>query len=304
MAIGQITRDLVLTVDEVPGPNGTTGVRQRREMLGGKGGNQAVGLAQLGVPVGLLGVVGDDEVGRRMLNQARSDGIDTSPVVCRPSTETALVVDIVDRQGRWHYLESMPDGTLLTESDVAAAAPALDGAAAVLVQLQQPAPSALAAARRARAGGSRVLVDGAPQDERQREALLAVAEIVRADAREAQKLTGIPVTDAASAVRVGRDLLRRGPSLVALEVRGHGNAFIWQDGEALIPLVDTPVVDTTGGGDALIAGLVAALLRGQEPREAARFAVATAAATVGHPGGRPNLSAEAIDEQLVKVREG
>jgi ribokinase len=304
MAIGQITRDLVLTVDQIPGPAGTTGVRERREMLGGKGANQAVGLAQLDVPVGLLGVVGDDEVGQRVLDQARSDGIDTSPVVCRPGTETALVVDMVDPQGHWHYLESMPAGTLLTESDVAGAAAALDGASAALVQLQQPAPAALAAARRAHAAGARVLLDGAPEDARQRDDLLAVADIVRADAREAEKLTGASVTDAASAVRVGRDLLGRGPSMVALAVGTQGNAFIWRDDQALIPLVDTPVVDTTGGGDALIAGLVAALLRGEEPRQAARFAVATAAATVGHPGGRPNLSAEAIDEQLANVHEG
>ncbi|HEX2770959.1 MAG TPA: PfkB family carbohydrate kinase [Micromonosporaceae bacterium] len=302
MVIGQITRDLVLTVDQVPGPAGTTAVRQRREMLGGKGANQAVGLAQLGVSVGLLGVVGDDEVGRRVLDQARSDGIDTSPVVCRPGTETALVVDIVDRQGQWHYLESMPAGTLLTEPDVAAT-PALDGASAALVQLQQPTAAALAAARRAHAAGARVLLDGAPEEARQRDALLAVADIVRADAREAEKLTGASVTDPASAVRVGRDLLGRGPSMVALAVGTRGNAFIWRDGQALIPLVDTPVADTTGAGDALIAGLVAALLRGEEPRQAARFAVAAAAATVGHPGGRPNLSADGIDEQLAKVHE-
>lgn len=282
---------------------GTAAVRLRREMLGGKGGNQAVGLAQLGVPVGLLGVVGDDEVGRWLLDQARSDGIDTAPVVCRSGTETALIVDIVDAHGQWHYLESIPEGTLLTEADVATAAPALDGASAVLVQLQQPTRSALAAARRARAVGARVLVDGAPKDSRQRDALLAVSDIVRADAREAQELTGIPVTDPASAARVGRDLLRRGPSLVALEVHRYGNAFIWHGDQVVIPLVKTQVVDTTGGGDALIAGLVAALLRGLEPREAARFAVATAAATVGHPGGRPNLSVEAIDEQLAKVGE-
>lgn len=304
VAIGQITRDLVLSVDHVPGPDGTTEIRQRREMLGGKGANQAVGLAQLGVPVGLLGVVGDDEVGRRVLDQARSDGIDTSPVVCRQATETALVVDIVDRQGRWHYLESMPAGTLLTDSDVGAAAPALDGATAALVQLQQPTPAALTAARRAHAAGARVLLDGAPADARQRDALLAVADIVRADAKEVEKLTGASVTDLASAVQAGRDLLGRGPSMIALAVGTQGNAFVWRDDQVLIPLVDTPVADTTGAGDALIAGLVAAMLRGEEPRQVARFAVAAAAATVGHPGGRPNLSAETIDEQLAKVHEG
>jgi len=302
MVVGQITRDLVLTVDEIPGPSGTSPVRQRREMLGGKGGNQAVGLAQLGVPVGLLGAVGDDEVGRRVLDQARLDGIDTSCVVCRSGTETALVVDIVDKRGRWHYLESMPEGTLLTEPDIAAAAPALDGASAVLVQLQQPTPAALSAACRAHAAGALVLLDGAPEDASQRDALLAVSDVVRADAREAEQLTGTSVTDEATAVRVGRDLLRAGPSIVALAVGGEGNAFVWPDDHALIPLVDTPVVDTTGAGDALIAGLVAALLRGQEPRQAARLAVAAAAATVGHPGGRPNLSGSAIDRQLVKIR--
>ena len=49
VVVGQIARDLVLVVDEVPGPGGTAPVRERREMLGGKGANIAVGLAQLGV---------------------------------------------------------------------------------------------------------------------------------------------------------------------------------------------------------------------------------------------------------------
>jgi ribokinase len=43
---GQIARDLVLVVDEVPGPGASTAVRERRELLGGKGANIAVGLSQ------------------------------------------------------------------------------------------------------------------------------------------------------------------------------------------------------------------------------------------------------------------
>ncbi len=63
MVVGQIARDLVLVVDEVPGPGSSAPVRERREMLGGKGANIAVGLAQLGAPVKLVGVVGDDDIG-------------------------------------------------------------------------------------------------------------------------------------------------------------------------------------------------------------------------------------------------
>jgi ribokinase len=95
VVVGQIARDLVLVVDEVPGPGGTAPVRERREALGGKGANIAVGLAQLGAPVALVGVVGDDEVGTRLLARAGADGIATGGVVVRPGCRTGLIVDVV-----------------------------------------------------------------------------------------------------------------------------------------------------------------------------------------------------------------
>ncbi|SFO86940.1 pfkB family carbohydrate kinase [Amycolatopsis arida] len=120
---GQVNRDLVLRVDELPAPGTGGPVRQRKEMLGGKGANQAVARAQLGAPVALLGVVGDDDVGSALLTQARADGIDVSAVVRRERTPTALIVDVLEAGGRWRYLEDIPAGTLLAEADVAAAAP-------------------------------------------------------------------------------------------------------------------------------------------------------------------------------------
>ncbi|MFJ8578027.1 PfkB family carbohydrate kinase [Micromonospora sp. NPDC093277] len=300
LVVGQVCRDLVLLVDEVPGPSGTAPVRRRRELLGGKGANQAVGLAQLGVRVGLLGVVGEDEVGDRLLGQARSDGIDVAPVLRRAGTPSALIVDVVDAQARWRYLEDIPEATLLTEADVTGAAEALSAARAVLVQLQQPLPAALAAARCARTTGRLVVLDGAPDPAGGLE-LLALADVLRADAREVGLLVGDPPTDAVSGLRAGRELLKRGPSLAAVEVAGVGNAFVWPDGEVFVPLSDTPTVDTTGAGDAFVAALTVGLLRGDPYEHVARYAVAAAGATVGQPGGRPALTPEAIDAQLARL---
>ena len=100
VVVGQVARDLVLVVDELPGSGGSVNVRQRREILGGKGANIAVSLAQLGVPVALVGVVGDDGVGGDLLAQCRSDGIDLTALVQRPESESALIVDVVTRYGR------------------------------------------------------------------------------------------------------------------------------------------------------------------------------------------------------------
>jgi ribokinase len=301
LVVGQIARDLVLLIDDVPGPHRTAAVRARRELLGGKGANQAVALAQLGVAVGLLGVVGDDRVGAELLAQARADRVGVAEAVRRDGVRTALIVDVVDRQAHWRYLEDIPEPTLLTEDDVDSAAGALRAAATVSVQLQQPVPAAMAAIRHAKAAGRRVVVDGAPADEAYRDAILGAADVVRADAQEAALLAGHPVEDVTSALRVGRELLRRGPALVALAVGGAGNVFVWPGDSLFLPLVDTEVVDRTGAGDAFVAGLTTGLIRGEKPHQAARMAVAAAAATVGHPGGRPELGTATLRRQLAMV---
>jgi ribokinase len=99
IVFGQIARDLVLVVDAVPTASRSADVYQRRELLGGKGANQAVGLAQLGMRPALAGVVGEDQVGQRLLTQAGQDRVDVSAVARRPGVRTALIVDIVDATG-------------------------------------------------------------------------------------------------------------------------------------------------------------------------------------------------------------
>src|SRR5437016_1038181 len=88
IVFGQIARDLVLVVDAVPVASRSADVYQRRELLGGKGANQAVGLAQLGLRPALAGVVGEDQVGQRLLTQASQDRVDVSAVAHRPGVRT------------------------------------------------------------------------------------------------------------------------------------------------------------------------------------------------------------------------
>lgn len=167
VVLGQVARDLALRVDGVPDAGGTAVVRERREVLGGKGANQAVALAQLGLAPDLVGVVGDDDEGARVLDRAIRDGVDTSCVVRRPGARTGLIVDVADARGTWRYFEDLPEEVLLTRADVEAAAEVLAGAGIVVLQLQQPvdgADDALAAARALLDDGPDLVVLGAGAD--------------------------------------------------------------------------------------------------------------------------------------------
>ena len=301
VVFGQIARDLVLVVDAMPGAHQSADVYQRRELLGGKGANQAVALAQLGMRPVLAAVIGEDHIAQHLLTQAQHDQVDTSAVIRRPGVRTALIVDIVDSSGHWRYLEDIPAGMLLTEDDVRACRHLLLPGRWVSVQLQQPSAAALAAVC-AHQAGCKVVLDGAPP-EKHRAGLLAAADVLRADARETELLAGFAVTTAAEAEKVASDLLSQGPSLVALAIDGIGHLIAWPEDRVLLPMTDIQVVDTTGAGDAFTAGLIMALAQGGGPQRAARLAVAAAGATVGHPGGRPSLTPKAVQDQLTLLAE-
>jgi ribokinase len=320
VVLGQIGRDLVLRIRALPGPGGSVAAEERREMLGGKGANQAVALAQLGVPVALVGVVGHDTAGTLVLAQAAADGIDVGSVVHRPKTETALLLDLVEDGGRHRLVESVPEPVLLTTDDVAAAADELASCQLLILQLQQPGPAIRAALERVPEAAV-VVADGAPADDETRAALLARASVLRADTPEAALLLGREA-DGADAVReAAAELLTAGPRLVSLGAGEEGTVVAWRagppldvaaeelaadprwaDGELLTPLFGGPTVDATGAGDAYVAALAAALLGDAAPADAAWAAAGAAALTVGHPGGRPALTTAALAGVLGRYR--
>ncbi|MCY1140184.1 PfkB family carbohydrate kinase [Actinoplanes sp. Pm04-4] len=268
--IGQLARDLVLTVDQLPEPSSSASAGSRHEQLGGKGANQAVALAQLGVRPSLVAVAGDDVIGDVLLDQARRDGIDVRPVVRRSGALTGLIVEILEPDGSYRYIEDLPPAVLLEEADVLRARKIIAGSDAVLVQLQQPEAATLAAARIGHEAGKLVVLDG----EIKNKELLRYADVVRADEQESAGLD--------------EGVLDYGPKLLAL-AQEDGNLFVWRGGQVKVPLGDVKVVDTTGGGDAFVAGLTAALLAGDSYEQAARRATAASGATVGHVSGRPEL---------------
>jgi ribokinase len=320
VVLGQVGRDLVLRVVALPDAGGSAPVTGRRELLGGKGANQAVALAQLGVPVALVGVVGDDRAGEEALARAAGDGVDVSAVVRRRWTATALLVDVVEDGGRRRLLEDVPGPTLLTPEDVAAAGDQIAAAQCVSLQLQQPGPAVRAALERA-PDGAVVVADGAPADRATREAVLGRAEVVRVDAAEAALLLGREPAGVDDLREAAAELLTAGPRLVALGAGPAGDLVAWRagprlgvaaeelevdpawaDGDVVVPLLGGEPVDATGAGDAFVATLTAALLGGAGPEDAAWAAAAAACCSVAHAGGRPHLSPGALREVVRRYR--
>ncbi|WP_291041813.1 PfkB family carbohydrate kinase [Herbiconiux sp.] len=288
LVAGQVARDLVLLTEGFPADGGSTRVGERRELLGGKGANQAVGWRQLGAEVALLAVIGTDREGDDLLGQLEADGI--RPVVARRGT-TGLLTDIVGPGGSRRLFERVPEESLLRPGDLAAVEHLLPEVDTLCLQLQQPLPVLFDLARRAHDLGIAVALDGGVSGPGADE-LLALASIVRADAVEAEQLTGFGIASPADARAAAKTLLDRGADVVALTVGGEGDLVVWPGGERFVAFgTDETVVDPTGAGDAFSVGLVAGLRAGLAPEDAASLAADAARSTVARPGGRPDLTA-------------
>ncbi|PPK66643.1 PfkB family carbohydrate kinase [Actinokineospora auranticolor] len=257
--VGQVARDLVLLVPHLPEEGSSVPVRERRELPGGQGFGVASAAGRLGARATLVGVVGGDTVGDWLVEKARSDGIRVDHVVRREDSLSALVVNVVDDDERWRCLEDVPDGTLVTPGDVSAAGDALSRADAVVVQLRQPAETALAAAGCA---NGLVVLDGAPSGYRDR--ILAAADVVRLNRHDAESLGGRTVDSVAAAARVAGEVLARGPRLVAVTAP-EATVFAHPDGAVVAPL--------HGDESEFLAALTLTTLRGLPVEEAAHVAV-------------------------------
>jgi ribokinase len=98
VVIGSINMDLVSTASRIPRPGETITGRDFQMYSGGKGANQAVGVARLGYPSILLGKVGDDIFGQKLRSTLSEFGVNITHVG-EASVATGTASIVVDEAG-------------------------------------------------------------------------------------------------------------------------------------------------------------------------------------------------------------
>ncbi|NIS28551.1 MAG: carbohydrate kinase family protein, partial [Actinobacteria bacterium] len=99
LCAGHVNWDVTLQVDALPEPDGEARITDQRRSGGGSAANAAVALAGLGVPVGLLGSVGDDEHGAALREALRERGVALDALRTVPGAETTVKYLVVEPGG-------------------------------------------------------------------------------------------------------------------------------------------------------------------------------------------------------------
>src|SRR4051794_5821531 len=156
--VGSINMDLVVSTERLPSPGETILGTDFQRFGGGKGANQALAAARMGAHVTLVGKVGTDDAGRSLVDDLRQAGVDVGRIG-RAVGPTGTAVITVDASGTNTIVVVPAANHLLTPDDVAAASDAITGSDALLLQLEVPMATVVAAAAIAKAAGVTVFLN-------------------------------------------------------------------------------------------------------------------------------------------------
>ena len=266
--VGSVNLDLVATVERLPGPGETVAGNTFAEYDGGKGLNQAVAAARAGARVAMVGMVGDDDAGRRLLTTMRAESIDTSAIdVSQQPTGRALIGVAADGENSIIVVGG-------ANLDVTAAR--VPAARVVLAQLEVPVDAVERAFGHARAVGATTVLNPAPARALPG-SLLELCDIVIPNQHEIDLLGGV------------EHLLDLGVSTVVVTLGAQGAHVHQRSTRWHVEPVPVDPIDTTGAGDTFCGSLCARLAAGEPLDAALRYAAAAAALSTTRHGAVPSI---------------
>ena len=316
LVVGSLNADLVVRAPHFPQPGETISGEDLQVIPGGKGANQAVAAARLGANVSMLGRVGKDSFGDFLLNNLKSNYVD-SQLVQRDNASTGTAIIVVDSNGQNSIVLSPGANGKVSSDDIESAS--FLHHKLLLLQLEIPIETVLSTAQHARENNMRVILNPAPARPIPDD-LIALTDFIIPNETELSLLTGMDVNDIPSAEKAAYDLLQRGAKNVIVTLGSKGALIVEgnQVDRYTSTHVDTypvNVVDTTAAGDAFIGGFATKLLESaslladsQEQalalQDAVRYGCACGALATTKFGAQPSLPTKEEVERFMSLRGG
>ncbi len=277
--VGSVNIDTVYGVHGLPRPGETLLAASTSAGPGGKGGNQAVAAARAGAAVQLVAALGKDAAAQTLCAHLRANGVGIDGLVELPVPSGAAVI-LVDQHTAENVIVVAPGANAHLTLDSQQLRDIVADCDVVLLQLEIPVATAMAAARQGRLAGATVMLNASPRGTDPD----ALAELAR-------EVDVVVVNDSEA-----KEWRWPVPHLVT--TRGaQGAAYSGDDGQYEVASPAVEAVDTSGAGD-VFAGVLAADWTDGHHRALLRACAAGALATLAVGAGDCAPTSEAIDDVL------
>lgn len=266
---------------------------------GGKGSNQAVGVARLGAEAYFAGIIGQDKLGEIAFDLYAAEGVNTQYLKTTTEMATAAGFIILNQAGENGIIIDIGPNKLMDTEFVDGVEAQVTRSSVVMTVLEIPVEAAARAMELGRKHRVCTLLNPAPATTLD-DAILQNVDVLTPNESELRILLGLSPDASTSDLDLARHLQKRGVKTVVVTRGEKGALIIHQDKVIEIPGIGVDVVDTTGAGDAFSAGLAVALAEKKELVEAVQFANCSGALACTKLGVIPALAERELIERLYR----
>ncbi|WP_316176688.1 MULTISPECIES: ribokinase [unclassified Bradyrhizobium] len=285
---GSINMDVVATAERHPRIGETVAGRSVMYFPGGKGANQTVAAAKLGVPTALIGRLGRDAFGEQLRAFLTAQGIDLTAVKDSAGASTGTAIITLAQAD--NTIVVIPGANAeVSADDVAQVSLAPDDVA--ISQFEIPQATITAFFQRAKTAGATTILNPAPASAFD-STLFALVDVLVLNETELSFLAGIELGDAPTPQQVNeavRALEPRDDQTVCVTLGARGAVAVSGAEARLVEGRAVKAVDTTGAGDCFVGALAARLSQGAAIADAIGYANIAASISVQRMGAGPSM---------------
>ncbi|PKM73378.1 MAG: sugar kinase [Firmicutes bacterium HGW-Firmicutes-16] len=267
VVVGSTNIDTLLSVDKQPEPGETITIRHRVDMPGGKGLNQAVGIAKLGASAALISSIGNDYDGRQIFECLKSNSVCADGVTARNDIPTGHAYIYIQKNAESNI--SILDGAnaALTTEDIDKCEYLFENADYCLLQTELKQSVVLHAAKMAHKHKVKVILKPCAVSSLIPE-LLQNTDVLVPNIKEAEAL----LPQFPSVEDKAKYFKRHGAKTVIITMGDKGCFLLDAERKRYFPAIGITPVDTTGAADAFVAALAFYLFLGKSVEEAIKYA--------------------------------
>lgn len=252
---------------------------------GGKGANQAVAAARLQGQVTFVAKTGNDVFGSEARHLFDKEHIDTRFLISDDKNPSGVALINVDDHGENCIVVAPGSNGTLAAYDINEEVFKNEKEDIFLMQLEIPLGTVEYVALKASSKGNRVILNPAPARHLSSDLLSSLFMIIPNET-EAELLTGVKVTDAASAETAAKKLYTRGVKNIVITMGGNGSFVFTPSVSRMISVVPVKAVDTTAAGDVFCGAVAVAIAEGKSIEDAVMFANKAAGISVTRLGAQ------------------
>ena len=299
LVIGSLNMDMTVKVEELPKLGETIFGNDFYESCGGKGANQAVAVSKLGMKTEMIGMVGKDSQGEKLIQNLNKYGIISDNVI-KSDELTGRAIITVDKKGDNNIIVIPGSNFKITKEHIQAKQDVIASSDVVILQNEIPSETVEFSLLKAKELGKITIFNPAPARKLSGEVFKNTDYLILNET-EMEEIFEIKFKDEEYTEKISIKKKEYGIKNIILTLGDKGSILFSEDNNIKkYDVYKVKAVDTTAAGDSFIGAFTMKICEIGNPDEAIKYATAVSAIVVTRQGAQDSIPTREEIEKFIE----